>query len=709
MKTSKLLRNFLALLLLPLLMNSATAQNNEILDYITEIKVDQYNKSAVPGEEPKRGGEFRIRTPSDFGNLNPLLVRAQADQELLRLINDDLITQDPQTQEIVPYLAITFSKGDLIKLKPTEENPETEILSGTFTKMGDPADPNSEAVFVPDAYRKTYYEYEVETYNIEEGSLTLKEHVGGETLKGKITKNFFTLEVNEAHDPARKDSIITTTIAGLDTWKVGDEVRPFQKQECYFTFTLRDGITWHDGKKMTGEDVLFSFETLKNTAVDAQRIRNYYSDVNTWQLLDDGMTMEFMSDRPYFQQFLFLGAISLMPKHIFEPENFGGDDKAFGEAFNEHPFRNNPVGCGPYKFVEWNKDDSLSVTRYNNYWASKLPEGAVFNWKPEQPYFDSIKYIVIPDKGVALKELQRGAIDADLDVEPDTFQSDQTKTEEFTSEFVRARGFGFLYTYISMKNDDPILQDKAVRQALALLIPREKIIEDIYNDLAIPVSGPFYLYGPGYNEDVELIPYDTRRATRLLRRAGWLDRDRDGVVEKEINGEIVPLELEYMIHTARDYHAKVADIIKESVESVGIKLTIRKLDFNSVLEKTLDRDFQMARIAWGTSLDPDPYQIWHSSQIGNRASNYAGFSNPEADRLMEQLRETFDAPKRWEIARELHRIIAEDQPVIFLEGFQETYFYDKDIRNVRYYPSQYPHNYREWWWADPQERTGAGS
>lgn len=676
-----------------------------IREWVTPVVVDEFNPDVSDekrGEPGKRGGVFRVRNPSDFGDLNPITSTSQPDRLLQLLIFDSLITSNRETLEDLPRIAWTFSKADLLKLA------NGDAQHGILLQMGTEGEPDSEVVFVPGARRRTFVKTDLASFDAEAGTATLKEQWGGETIKGSIIENEYTIEINEGEAEGALDRALRTTIGELDTWtdRVGGEdlQRPFRKQECAFWFTLRDGVTWHDGQPVTAEDVKFSFDVIMNTTVQAQNLRNYYQDVEVCDIKEDGKTVYFESRKPYFGQFGFLGGIYLVPKHAFNPERFGGDEVAFGRAFNEAPFRSRPLGNGPYRFVEWKQGSSLTVERYPDYWASKLPEGSVPMWRPAMPYFDRIEYILIPDKSAAQRELETGGVDADMDIEPDTWAQASTNTDAFKARMVRGQHLGFLYTFMALNNNSTIFRDPATRRALAHLIPREKTAKDVYYDLAIPVTGPFFVEGPGYDRTVEQVPYDPETARRLLRRAGWLDRDGDGILEKEIDGKMVPFEFEYLIHTARDYHEKVADIYKEAIEQVGIRMTIRKLDFSTLLDLTRNQEFTASRQAWGTSLDPDPYQIWHSSQAMRGGSNYVSYRNEKADRLMEQLREEFYPPKRWEIARELHRIIAEDQQVIFLEGFQQTYFYSRGLRGVKLYPSMYPYDFLEWWWSDESGR-----
>jgi len=676
-----------------------------IADYIKPAKVDEFNPAdaAHPAGDPAPGGTLRVRTPADAGDFNPILISSAFDRELQMLLFDGIAGFDDEKQEYFPGLAWTWSKSDLMKTK------EGDVQEGVFLTYGDEANPESEFVFVPGARVHTFGKSDVEKADAAAGTLTLKAEHGGATYKGEVVEKFFTYTVNEAHSPDLKDKAVRGKIGGLATWKdqrgTEERVRPFQKRECSFLFKMRQGPTWHDGRPVTADDYMFGYTTLANVDVNAQGMRSYIEDVELAEKVGED-AVHFRTRRPYFQQFDALaGIIVPMPRHVFEPEKFGGDAKAFADAFNKHPFSRQPIGNGPYRFARWEQGARIVFERNPDYWASKMPEGTVPNWNPRMPYLDRISYEVIAEKAASLKELEKGAIDVDPDVEPDQFVLAQTNTPEFTGRFARAKHRQLLYTYIGMNNGRPIFRDIETRKALAMLIPRERIGQDILYGMTELVTGPGWSNGPGYDKTVPQVPYDPAGAKRMLRRAGWLDRDGDGVIEKEIDGKTVPFEIEYLIHSARDYHQKIADIVKEEVEQAGIKLTIRKLEFNVFAEKARDKEFDMLRFAWGQSVEPDFNQIWHSRQIANKGDNFVGYANPKVDALIDAMREEFDAEKRWEMAAEIHRTIAADQPVIFLEGFFSPVFYAKGLRGVSFKPSMYPIRYAEWWWADPARRA----
>ncbi|MEQ8818759.1 MAG: ABC transporter substrate-binding protein [Sumerlaeia bacterium] len=684
-------------------------EGGDLKDYLTPVVLDQFNpdvpdavKRGDTPEEPQRGGILRVRTPADYQHFNPMTSTGAPERIIQLMLFDRLVDQDVETLEYFPVLAQSWATADLLQMEGGE------VQEGILTELGEEGTSDSAVVFVPGA--KKYYFKKFDVAEAGEDSVTLKEPIFGQSeFTGEVTENEFTYEVNQATAEEFAANTIETTIGDLATWtdRVGGEpvARPFRKQETAFYFYLRDDVTWHDGETFNAEDLVFSYETLNNPAVNAQHLRAYFENISEHEQIDE-RTVRFRSNKPYFNQFAALtGILPILPEHLFNPDQFGGDDKAFADAFNEHPFMESPVGTGPYRLQEWRKNESVTLVRNPNYWASAAPEGTRPNWNPAQPYMDAIEFDFIPEKSASLKELQKNNIDADLDIEPDTWFLDETNTEDFKSRIVRAKRTGFLYTYIGWNLQRPIFQDKEVRRALAMLIPRDEIAKNIHNGLATPITGPFYANGPGYDKSVPQIPYDPQQAKRILRKAGWLDRDRDGVIEKEINGEMVPFRMSYSIHNARDYHQKIADIIKEAVQQAGIEVTIDKTEWAIFAEKVREKKFDAVRFAWGTTLDPDPYQIWHSSQIANKGDNFVSYRNPRVDELAEKLRETFDPPQRWEMAREMHRIIAEDQPYAFLFNFDETYFYDRDLRGVRLYPSMYPTDFTEWWWSDPARRT----
>jgi peptide/nickel transport system substrate-binding protein len=457
---------------------------------------------------------------------------------------------------------------------------------------------------------------------------------------------------------------------------------------------------------------------VQNTAVDSAHIRQAFVDLEKLEQTGP-MSVRFRFKRQFFRAFGSAAAeYHVYPRHRFEPERYQGDPVGFGRYFNTHKDHQGPIGCGPYRFSKWEAGAQLELARYDGWWASGKP-GAdgkrqpVVPWiDPERPYLDKLRWIFIGEPQPALKALIDGEIDADFDIEPTTWEQANTNTPEFTRRYVRARYLQPLYTYVGWNMDRPnvprerqFFADRRVRLAMSLLIPQDQILADIHNSQGERVSGPFFKYGPFSDRAIDPVPYNVRRAQMLLDEAGWIDHDGDGVRDKDG----VAFEFEYLIHNAREYHQKIAEITKEAIERAGVRMIIKKLDwpvFGSTVE---DRQFDAVRYAWGepSCIDADPFDVWHTSQIGNKGMNFIAFRSAETDRIAEQNRRELDVRKRQALLRRLHRLLHREQPVTFMFNFYSLYFYARKFRNVRLTViGETPYDFTQWY--VPRELQGPG-
>jgi len=130
-------------------------------------------------------------------------------------------------------------------------------------------------------------------------------------------------------------------------------------------------------------------------------------------------------------------------------------------------------------------------------------------------------------------------------------------------------------------------------------------------------------------------------------------------------------------------HQQISKLLKDSAAKVGIEVIVEPYEWSVFNQRLLDREFDAVNLAWHGVVEEDPFQIWHSSQIGNRGSNYVGFRNAEADAIIEEARRTLDEAKRNKLYHRLHRIIHEEQPYTFVYTRPEQRFLNKRFANVR--------------------------
>jgi len=442
------------------------------------------------------------------------------------------------------------------------------------------------------------------------------------------------------------------------------ELRPFLAEsyevsddglEIYFR--IRDNVHFSDGHPITADDVIFTYETIKNPRVDAASTANYYKDVERVVKISD-LEVKFIMKKVYFKslEFVCLRDAGILPKHIYE-----FDDP---EEFNKRV--SNPVGSGPYVFEKWDVGRELVLRRNENYWGRK-------------PKLKKIVYKFITNDTAAVQSLRSGQIDYMRPL-PEQF-AQLSGDKEFTKD-IRCLSYwhpGVGYFWMGWNQDRPFFKDRRVRLAMTHLVNRETICKYLLKvpEAKIP-TGPFYIFGPQNDPNIKPWPYEPEKAKELLDEAGWVDTNGDGIRDK--NG--LPFRFRYMIGSGIPLHEQIAKLLKDEAAKVGIDVIPDPFEWSVFIQRVQDREFDAVNMAWGGGLAGDPYQVWHSSQIGNRGSNYVGFNNPKADAIIEEARQTLDPDKRNKLYHQLHRIIHEEQPYTFVYTRPEQRFLDKRFENM---------------------------
>jgi len=444
-----------------------------------------------------------------------------------------------------------------------------------------------------------------------------------------------------------------------------------------YTFNLRHNVRFHDGTPMTAADVKFSYDRIKDPTVDAAHLRNYYRDVESIEVIDD-YTVKFKYARPYWLALEFIGGFPIMPKHIFEK----GD-------FNKHPYNRHPIGTGPYKFVKWDTGREIVLERNGDYWDKK-------------PYLNQMVFKIVTDDTVAMQLFKRGELDVYRRMRAEQWVR-QTNSPAFEKRAYKLSYDELGYSYIGWNMRRPYFSDKMVRRAMTELIDRQKILDTLRYGLGTIVTGNFYLNGPVYDHSIKPWPYDPQNAVRLLDAAGWQDHDKDGLRDKDG----VPFKFEFLIPSGSVMSEQIATILKEDLKKIGIEMSIRKLEWATFEQQVQERGFDATTMAWSTSIEGDPYQLWHSSQA-EKGSNYVGFVNKEADRIIEEGRHEFDPEKRRAMYRRLHAILHEEQPYTFFFCPKQLTVVDRRFQNVKAYNSQLALEPTEWWVPKSRQKYPQG-
>lgn len=435
-------------------------------------------------------------------------------------------------------------------------------------------------------------------------------------------------------------------------------------------FHLRKGVKWHDGKEFTSADVLFTYQTVTDPKVPTPYGANY-GPVDKVEAVDP-YTIRVTYKEPYAPA-LESWSMGIMPMHILE-----GKDISL-----EEPNRK-PLGLGPYKLKEWVTGQKIVLEANPDYFEGK-------------PTIDTYVSRVIPDDATMFLELKQGGVDY-MNLTPVQFKM-QTDTEDFKRYFQKFQYPAFVYTYMGYNHLDLRFADKRVRRALTHAINKQDIIEGVLMGYGTACTGPFPPESWAYNPNAKDPEYSPEKAKALLKEAGWTPGP-DGIMTKD--GK--PFAFTVITNQGNDVRMKAAQIIKEHLKAVGVRMDIKVLEWQAMLHDFVDKkQFEAVLMGWSLSRDPDAYDIWHSSKTKETEFNFISYKNEELDKLLIEGRRTFDMEKRRQIYHRIHEIMADEQPYTFLFVPDSLPILHKRFKGVKKAPIGIFYDF--YYWQVPKDRA----
>ena len=459
-----------------------------------------------------------------------------------------------------------------------------------------------------------------------------------------------------------------------DVHIIGDLAESWEILEdgLVIVFHLRKNVKWHDGVPFTARDVLFTY----NKLIDPKVKTPYSGDferVRSLEIVDD-YTLRVLYKEP-FAPALSSWGMWIMPEHILKNEDL-----------NKSTFGRHPVGTGPYIFKSWKTGEKIELVSNRDYFEIR-------------PCIDRYIYRIIPDDATIFLELQTQGVD--LSTLSPLQYTRQTNNTFFREHYNKFRYPSFGYSYMAYNLSDPKFQDAKVRQAMNYAVNKEEMAKTIFFGLAEVTTGPFMKDSWAYNKDVKSAPYDVAKARKLLGEAGWKDTDNDGWLEK--NGE--RFEFTVLVNQGNGERQRSAEMIQKYLKDVGIRMKIRIVEWNTMINEFIDkRRFEAVIMGWFLSRDPDNYDIWHSSKTREGEFNFVGYKNEEVDRLLTFGRCTFDETKRAAIYHRVHELIYADQPYMFLYSSDILPIVNSRFRNVEASPIGIGYNFIKWYVPKSEQR-----
>lgn len=445
---------------------------------------------------------------------------------------------------------------------------------------------------------------------------------------------------------------------------VGDlaEKWEFSPDGLTWTFTLKKNVFWHDGEKFTSADVKFTYDAIKHPDYTGVRKTDFKS-VESIETPDEHTVVLKLSqpDAPLLTK---LG-IGILPKHIFEGTPIA--------QMKEHPANMNPIGTGPYTYVEWQKDQYIMLKAFDKYYG-------------EGPYIEQVIWKFYGDNQVMLAALEKGDIDYMGAIPPDDIERvTQSLKDRYEFKPIPQNG----YTYIGLKQTHPILSDKLVRQALMYGANRQQIVTDVLRGYGDVMNANLPKVSWAYaGDELNEYKYDPEKAKSLLEQAGW-KVGADGIREKE--GKKLSFKL--LTSTGNKILEAALLIIQKNWKDIGVDCQVEYIEWSVLVSQYLDKaQFEAYALGWSLGVDPDFYLYFHSSAAVDENGVLVGFNdvefkNAELDALLEQGRTTLDKEARKQIYVDAQKIVNEELPYIFLYANNAPAAMSKKIQGVTWAPT----------------------
>jgi len=467
-------------------------------------------------------------------------------------------------------------------------------------------------------------------------------------------------------------------IGDLDTSPLLAEKWEWNQDSTSVTFYLRENLFWSDGTKLTVEDVVYSFDLYSDAEVNSTFYGSYqkfFTDEN--QQIDIKKTFKIISPaiikvnfKPGSKPSLFNVDMPILPKHVFS--------KIPRKDLSTTNFEKNFITNGPYTLSSWKKNETIILKAIENsfLYNDEIVKELIFK--------------IVPDENSMITQLKKGEIDLIEDV--NTQAVADLKKMDHIKIITRA---GRDYDYIGWNNIDPELFSKSkainpnkffgspnVRIALSYAINREEILREYlqgYGQLSFgPVSPIFKNY---YNEKLEPYEYNPFKAKEILSSEGWVDRDQNGIIEKNS----IEFSFKLFIGSGNPRRAYAATVVRNNLKAVGIDVRIETMEMSAFINKLFERELDAFMAGWTIPIPIDVQPYWHSD-FARSTFNLSGFANTEVDKILNALEIEKSHEKKVILYKETQKLIHENEPVTFLYWLDIKTAFNSRIENITINP-----------------------
>ena len=458
----------------------------------------------------------------------------------------------------------------------------------------------------------------------------------------------------------RYDENLNFTDDIAESWEISDDQKTI-------TFNIKKGLMWEDGMPLTSSDVYFTWKLITDPKTRTPYGSDYtiVSEVKT----PDEYTFIVTYEDNYAPTLDTWASLQILPKHILKDEDI-----------NSTFFSRNPTGSNYYKLGDWVSGQQVNLIKNEN--------GIL-----GAPFINKLTSRIIPDTSSQFLELSAGNIDL-MNINPIQFKRVFPAKPKLKNKTSLYKEMGNGYTYLGFNLKRKPFNNKKIRQAINYAINKQEVIKGVLLGLGEPISSP---YKPGTrwnNPSLKPYAYDPEKALDLLKEAGY-EMSSENYLTKD--GKILEFEI---ITNQNKQREMTAVLIQRRLKEIGIKVTIRVIEWASFVNRFIKTgNFDVVVLGWSLSLDPDQFNIWHSSQQGPGQFNFVGYENKKVDMLLEEGRRELDLDKREKIYHEFSKYLLEDSPIVYLYAGYGLSAVNKRIKGIKSPapPAGIYHNSYDWY------------
>lgn len=395
------------------------------------------------------------------------------------------------------------------------------------------------------------------------------------------------------------------------------------KDGTVYNFSIRPEAIWHDGMPVTSADVIFTIDQMRDQNIPIpEDIQEMWNEIEVHAL--DEQTLQFVLPEPYapFLDYLTFGVI---PQHLLNGLS--------PEAMIDAEFNLSPVGSGPFKFEELLSEEGqitgVVLNRFDEYYQ-------------DPPFIEQMVFYYFPDATQALEAYRAGEI---LGISNVDWEALGDVLEEPELNVYSGRLPQQSLVFLNLNDPElPFFQDNSIRKALLMAINRQWLVDQVFNGQAFISDGPILPGSWAYFDGIERVMYDPEIALALIKEAGYTVPA--GGSEIRVKDDI-RFEFE-LIHPDTDIHTSMATAIKGNWERLGIRINLRSMPYDELLNdhlETRNYDAALVDINLSQTPDPDPYPFWDQAQITG-GQNYSQWDDRQASEYIERARINFDLAER---------------------------------------------------------------